>query len=71
MKDLTKKQLNILNVIKNFIDEFGYSPTIREIGNITGLSSSATIWAYLRILEDKGYITYKKGAYRTIRVIER
>lgn len=70
MKELTDKQTEILNIIKEFINEYGYSPSFREVGKIAGLNSSATVFVHLKNLKEKGYITYKKGAYRTIRIIE-
>lgn len=70
MKDLTEKQLEILNIIKNYIAENGYSPSFREIGKIAKINSSATIWTHINNLKQKGYITYIKGTNRTIRVLE-
>ena len=70
MKVLTDKQIEILNIIKDFVDEYGYSPTVREIGNIAGLSSSATVHFHLSNLKKKGYIKFAEGKMRTIRIIE-
>lgn len=67
---MTEKQEKIYNIIKEFIKKNGYSPTVREIGEIAKLKSSSTIFEYLRILEDKGYITSEKGKPRTIRVVK-
>lgn len=67
---LTEKQYEILNIIKNFIDKNGYSPTVREIGDIANLNSPATVWVHLKHLKDKGHIYYEKGKMRTIRIIE-
>ena len=39
MKDLTKQQANILQIIKKAIATHGYPPTVREIGKEAGLSS--------------------------------
>lgn len=70
MQKLTDKQLQILNVIKDFINEYGYSPTVREVAKIVGLNSSATVWVHLKHLKEKGYINYIEGKMRTIRIIE-
>ena len=56
MKELTKKQNEILSFIKKFIVSHGYPPTTREIGAALGISSPATIHAHLAKLEQKGYI---------------
>lgn len=70
MKELTDKQIEILNIIRDFINEYGYSPTVREIGNLANLSSSATVHFHLSNLKKNGYITFIKGKMRTIRIIE-
>lgn len=67
---LTEKQYEILNIIKDFIDKYGYSPTVREIGKIAGLNSPATVWVHLKHLKEKDYIYYAEGKMRTIRIIE-
>lgn len=67
---LTKHQEKILNIIKDFINKNGYSPTVREIGKISDLKSTSTIKTYLDILYTKGYITYIPKLSRTIRIIE-
>ena len=69
-KPLTKHQEKILNIIKDFINKNGYSPTVREIGKLSDLKSPATIKTYLDILYTKGYITYIPKLSRTIRIIE-
>ena len=35
----------------------GYPPSVREIGEAVGLSSSSTVHAHLGALQDKGYLT--------------
>lgn len=67
---LTEKQKQILNIIKNYIDTEKISPTIREIAKIAGLSSTATVSAYIEKLEDKGYIGRLENCPRSIRVIK-
>lgn len=70
MTDLTEKQLLTLNVVKDYIQEHGYSPTIREICEKCGVNSPATIHASLKILKRKGYIDYVYNRNRTIRVLD-
>ena len=67
---ITKKQKEILDIIKEFINKNGYSPTIREIGSIAKLNSPATVYAHLINLREKGYINYLDGKMRTIRILE-
>lgn len=70
MKAITKKQIEVLKCINDFINENGYSPTIRELCEIMDLSSPATMHTHLIELSDKGYITYVVGKSRTIRIIK-
>lgn len=69
MKDLTKQQTNILQIIKKSIASHGYPPTVREIGKEAGLSSPATIHFHLTKLAEKGYINKGNGLNRTIEVL--
>lgn len=57
---LTKKQKNFLEKIKNLNRRNGVFPTIREIARATGLSSPATIHAYLGRLLERG-VLLKEG----------
>ena len=52
----TPRQQAILNVIRDFTREHGYPPSVREIGERVGLSSSSTVQSHLRTLERKGLI---------------
>jgi len=52
----TARQQAILSVIKDFTREHGYPPSVREIGERVGLSSSSTVQCHLRTLEKKGLI---------------
>ena len=67
---LTKRQKDILSFIKKFIATYGYSPTIREIGNHFGLSSPATIHKHLSNLKSKGLIMRSHNKNRAIEVLE-
>ena len=67
---LTKQQENILENIKKFIKENGYSPTIRELCKLCNLKSTATMFVHIQNLQDKGYINSKNGKMRTITIIE-
>jgi len=52
----TPRQQAILDVIKEFQREHGYPPSVREIGERVGLSSSSTVQSHLRTLQRKGLI---------------
>ncbi len=53
---LSARQRAILDVIREFSREHGYPPSVREIGERVGLSSSSTVQCHLRSLERLGYI---------------
>lgn len=53
---LTARQRAILDVIRTSIDAHGYPPSVREIGDAVGLSSSSSVHAQLEALEARGYL---------------
>ena len=57
MEPLTRKQKDILEFIRHFIDDNGYAPSYREIAHYFELSSTGTVAEYISILEEKGYLT--------------
>lgn len=69
MKSLTKKQAKILDFVRNFIDEYGYSPSYREIGISLGLSSVATVAEHINTLRSKNYLgNADPGSARSIQI---
>jgi len=52
----TEKQQRILDVIREFTAERGYPPSVREIGERVGLSSSSTVQSHLKTLERRGLL---------------
>ena len=52
----TERQTRILEVIRDFTEERGYPPSVREIGERVGLSSSSTVQSHLKSLEKRGLI---------------
>ncbi|MHB9094493.1 MAG: LexA family protein, partial [Eubacteriales bacterium] len=51
--DLSNRQVAILNFIKKELQKKGYPPSVREIGEAVGLSSSSTVHGHLAHLEEK------------------
>lgn len=66
---LSKEEFDVLNAIKEYIDEYGYSPSVRDLCKLTGKNSPATIHYHLKHLKEKEYIDYIQGKNRTIRVV--
>jgi repressor LexA len=56
MTDLTERQRQVLEFIDAEVRRRGYPPSVREIGESVGLSSSSTVHAHLAALQDKGYL---------------
>src|SRR5215813_3863332 len=56
MHDLTERQRQVLEFIDTQVRERCYPPSVREIGEAVGLSSSSTVHAHLAALQDKGYL---------------
>lgn len=67
---LYKRQKQILDFIKQYIDKYGYSPTLAEIADSIGVSSLATVHEHLQTLVAKGVIRRFEGAVRGIEVVD-
>lgn len=65
MKDLTEKQLAVLQFITNVIKERGFPPTIREIGDEFGITAKGA-YDHLKAIEKKGYLKTSKNQSRAI-----
>ena len=61
--DLTERQSEILEYIKNFITEFGSSPTIREIARDNDIKSPNGVMCHLKALARKGAI--QRSGYKS------
>ncbi len=68
MEPLTKKQKEILEYIRRFTTDNGYSPSYREIAQFFELSSTGTVAEYISILEQKGYLTKEAMEARAIQL---
>ena len=68
--ETTKKEKAILKFIENQVVENGYPPSVREIGKAIGLSSTATVHAYLSKLEKQGYIKKEDKKGRTLKLLK-
>ena len=56
MSELTPRQRQVLEYIDAEVRKRGYPPSVREIGEAVGLSSTSTVHAHLAALHDKGYL---------------
>jgi repressor LexA len=65
---LTERQRTILNVIRTSVTTRGYPPSIREIGDAVGLTSTSSVAHQLRTLERKGYLRRDPNRPRAVDV---
>ena len=65
-KKFLESQINLLVFIDNYITEKGYAPSVREICDYTGLSSTGTVQRRLVDMEQRGWITRNKNTNRCI-----
>jgi repressor LexA len=65
---LTERQRTILDVIRTSVTTRGYPPSIREIGDAVGLTSTSSVAHQLRTLEKKGYLRRDPNRPRAVDV---
>lgn len=70
MEELTRREKDIFEFIKQSIHEHSYPPSVREIGLGVGLKSSSTVHGYLNSLEKKGYIRRNPSTSRAIEITD-
>ena len=70
MRPLTKRQREILDYLSQFIQQYGYAPSLEEIGRRFGLSSLATIHKHLTNLEEKGFIKRTWNRSRSVELVQ-
>ncbi|HET6625295.1 MAG TPA: transcriptional repressor LexA [Nocardioidaceae bacterium] len=65
---LTPRQQRVLNVIRASLEARGYPPSMREIGEQVGLTSSSSVAHQLRTLEEKGFLKRDPNRPRALQV---
>ncbi len=60
------KREEILDFIQKYISQYDYGPSVREIGEAVGLSSTATVYYHLRALTQAGELSMENGKKRAI-----
>jgi repressor LexA len=68
---LSKRQSEIYDFVLEYVDEHGYPPTVREIGEAVGLASPSTVHAHLANLERAGYLRRDPTKPRALEVAGR
>jgi repressor LexA len=68
--ELSPRQREIIEFVNQHVDQYGYPPTVREIGQAVGLTSPSTVHAHLARLEGAGLIRRDKTKPRALEVME-
>lgn len=66
---LTKRQRRVLEAIRESVRKRGYPPSMREIGELVGLTSSSSVAHQLRALETKGFLRRDPNRPRAVEVL--
>jgi repressor LexA len=69
-RPLPPRQKQILSFIRDTLRLKGYPPSVREIGEAVGLSSSSTVHSYLSKLEEAGFIRRDPTKPRAIEILD-
>lgn len=60
------KLIKVMDYIRRFSEENGYTPSVREIGAYCGIKSTATVHSYIERLQEKGYLNKAENKKRAV-----
>jgi repressor LexA len=66
---LSERQRNILRFIESYVEANGFPPTIRQIGEATGINSTSVVNYNLNKLKDAGYLSRSQHVSRGLRLV--
>ncbi|WP_018636852.1 transcriptional repressor LexA [Parafrankia elaeagni] len=66
---LTQRQKKVLEVIRTAVERRGYPPSVREIGEAVGLTSTSSVAHQLKVLQEKGYLRRDPNRPRAMEVL--
>ena len=61
-----EKLIMVMDYIRKFSEENGYTPSVREIAKECNIKSTATVYSYLQKLQDKGYLNKATNKKRSV-----
>jgi repressor LexA len=67
---LTAQQIRVLNALRGYVAAHGYAPTLRELGDLSGLTSKSAVSYQLEQLATKGVIRRVPGAARAVVILD-
>ena len=63
-----EKLIKVMDYIRKFSEENGYTPSVREIGKECGIKSTATVHSYIEKLQNKGYLNKTDNKKRAVTI---
>ena len=63
-----EKLIKVMDYIRKFSEENGYTPSVREIGKECGIKSTATVHSYIEKLQTKGYLNKTENKKRAVTI---
>src|SRR5205807_7870191 len=66
---LTPRQRRVLEVIRDSVERRGYPPSMREIGEAVGLTSTSSVAHQLKVLQTKGFLRRDPNRPRAVEVL--
>ncbi len=63
-----QKLIRVMDYIRKFSEENGYTPSVREIGKECGIKSTATVHSYIEKLQSKGYLNKTDNKKRAVTI---
>ena len=63
-----EKLIKVMDYIRKFSEENGYTPSVREIGKECGIKSTATVHSYIEKLQTKGYLNKTDNKKRAVTI---
>ncbi len=70
MRNLTERQIEVLDAIRSFVREHGVAPSRSEIAKALGIRNASTVDGHLNALMKKGWIELRPGSPRNIRLLK-
>ncbi|PLS31587.1 LexA family transcriptional regulator [Bifidobacterium margollesii] len=67
---LTSRQRDVLDAIRDHVEQRGFAPSFREIGTAVGLKSPSSVKHQLQVLEEKGFIRISANKGRAIELLD-
>ena len=70
MREISERQQNMLGFIEEFLDDYGYPPTVRDIQTGCEISSTSVVDYNLKALIEKGYINRDAEVSRGLQLVQ-